>query len=91
VCPVTLTGLGERSHLASREVDLDSYIADVVNVIEFEDLQGVVLIGHSYAGLVVTAVADRVPERISLLTYLDSGPVPDATAYLICSRPRPES
>ena len=82
VYPVTLTGLGERSHLASREVDLDTYIADVVNVIEVEDLQDVVLVGHSYAGLVVTAVADRIPERISLLTYLDSGPVPDATAYL---------
>lgn len=82
VYPVTLTGLGERSHLASREVDLDTYIGDVVNVIEFEDLQDVVLVGHSDAGLVVTAVADRIPERISLLTYLDSGPIPDATAYL---------
>ena len=76
VYPVTLTGLGERSHLASREVDLDTYIADVVNVVEVEDLQDVVLVGHSYAGLVVTAVADRIPERISLLTYLDSGPGP---------------
>jgi pimeloyl-ACP methyl ester carboxylesterase len=82
VYPVTLTGLGERSHLASRDVDLDTYIADVVSVIEFEDLQDVVLVGHSYAGLVVTAAADRIPERISLLTYLDSGPVPDATDYL---------
>ena len=82
VYPVTLTGLGERSHLASPEVDLDTYIADVVNLIEFEDLRDVVLVGHSYAGLVVTAVADRIPERISVLAYLDSGPVPDGAAYL---------
>jgi pimeloyl-ACP methyl ester carboxylesterase len=82
VCPVTLTGLRERSHLASREVDLDTYVADVVNLVEFEDLHDVVLVGHSYAGLVVTAVADRIPERISLLAYLDSGPVPDRTAFL---------
>jgi pimeloyl-ACP methyl ester carboxylesterase len=82
VYPVTLTGLGERSHLASPEVDLDTYIADVVNLVEFEDLHDVVLVGHSYAGLVVTAVADRIPERIGVLAYLDSGPVPDGATYL---------
>jgi pimeloyl-ACP methyl ester carboxylesterase len=79
--PVTLTGLGERSHLATPQVDLDTYIADVVNLVEFEDLHDVVLVGHSYAGLVVTRVADRIPERISLLAYLDSGPAPDGSAY----------
>jgi pimeloyl-ACP methyl ester carboxylesterase len=82
VHPVTLTGLGERSHLATPQVDLDTYIADVVNLVEFEDLDNVVLVGHSYAGLVVTGVADRIPERISLLAYLDSGPAPDGTAYV---------
>jgi pimeloyl-ACP methyl ester carboxylesterase len=82
VYPVTLTGLGERSHLASREVDLDTYIADVVNLVEFEDLRDVVLVGHSYSGIVVTAIADRIPERIAVLAYLDSGPVPDGSAYL---------
>src|SRR4029450_666830 len=61
--PATLTGLGERVHLASPEVDLDTHITDVVNLIEFEDLRDVVLLGHSYAGLVVTGVADRVPDR----------------------------
>jgi hypothetical protein len=50
--PATLTGLGERVHLASPEVDLESHITDVVNLIEFEDLNDVVLLGHSYAGLV---------------------------------------
>ena len=74
--------MGERSHLASREVDLDTYVADVVNLVDFEDLHDVVLVGHSYAGLVVTAVADRIPERIAVLAYLDSGPVPDGAAYL---------
>jgi len=70
--PVTLTGLGERAHLASPQVDLDTHITDVVNLIEFEDLHEVVLLGHSYAGVVVTGAADRIPERISRLVYLDN-------------------
>ena len=80
--PATLTGLGERVHLASPEVDLDTHITDVVNLIEFEDLNDVVLLGHSYAGLVVTGVADRVPERISKLVYLDTGALPDGTILI---------
>jgi pimeloyl-ACP methyl ester carboxylesterase len=80
--PVTLTGLGERVHLASSEVDLDTHITDVVNLIEFEDLHDVVLLGHSYAGLVVTGVADRVPERIAQLVYLDTGAFPDGTVII---------
>jgi pimeloyl-ACP methyl ester carboxylesterase len=80
--PVTLTGLGERAHLASSEVDLETHITDVVNLVEFEDLHDVVLLGHSYAGLVVTGAADRIPGRISRLVYLDTGPVP-ADAALI--------
>jgi pimeloyl-ACP methyl ester carboxylesterase len=87
VYPVTLTGLGERAHLASSEVDLDTHVTDVVNLIEFEDLHEVVLVGHSYAGIVVTGVADRVPERIGRLVYLDSGPVPDGLAYLDTQSP----
>jgi pimeloyl-ACP methyl ester carboxylesterase len=82
VHPVTFTGLGERSHLASPEVDLDTYIADVVDLVESGDLHDVVLVGHSYAGHVVTAVADRIPERISLLAFLDAGPSPDGAAFL---------
>jgi pimeloyl-ACP methyl ester carboxylesterase len=80
--PATLTGLGDRVHLASPEVNLETHITDVVNLIEFEDLHSVVLLGHSYAGLVVTGVADRVPERISLLVYLDTGPIPNGTALI---------
>lgn len=82
VYPVTLTGLGERAHLASPQVDLETHITDVVNLIEFEDLHKVVLLGHSYAGVVVTGVADRVPGRISRLVYLDTGPIPDGAALI---------
>jgi pimeloyl-ACP methyl ester carboxylesterase len=80
--PVTLTGLGERVHLASPEVNLATHITDVVNVIEFEDLDDVVLLGHSYGGLVVTGAADRIPERISQLVYLDTAPLPDGANLL---------
>jgi pimeloyl-ACP methyl ester carboxylesterase len=80
--PVTLTGLGERAHLASPEVDLDTHITDVTNLIEYEDLRDVVLLGHSYGGLVVTGAADRVPERISRLVYLDTAPLPDGVAVV---------
>lgn len=66
------TGLGERAHLARREIDLDTHIADVVNVLEFEDLRDVVLIGHSYGGMVATGVADRARERLRRLIYLDA-------------------
>jgi len=68
----TLTGLGERAHLASPDVSLETHIADVVGVLEAENLSDVVLVGHSYAGIVVTGVADRVPERIARIVYLDA-------------------
>ena len=65
----TLTGQGERSHLASTNIDLDTHIQDIVNVIVWEDLHNVVLIGHSYGGMVITGVADRAPDRIRRLVY----------------------
>src|SRR5918997_4262365 len=68
----TLTGLGERSHLLSDAVDQETHITDVVNVLEYEDLQEVILVGHSYAGMVITGVADRLPERIGHLVYFDA-------------------
>jgi pimeloyl-ACP methyl ester carboxylesterase len=68
----TLTGIGERVHLGSPDTDLDTHLEDVVNVLEFEALHGVVLVGYSYGGVVVTGVADRVPERIAQLVYLDA-------------------
>ncbi|MEA2670641.1 MAG: hypothetical protein QOG45_861 [Chloroflexota bacterium] len=80
VYPVTLTGLGERVHLARPETDLKTHIADVVDLLDHEDLHGAVLVGHSYAGIVVTGVADRRPERLEAVVYLDTGPVPDGMA-----------
>lgn len=68
----TLTGLGERMHLNSTEVDLETHIMDVVNLILFEDLHDVVLTGHSYGGMVVTGVIDRIPERIRHVVFLDA-------------------
>jgi pimeloyl-ACP methyl ester carboxylesterase len=68
----TFTGQGEREHLASPNIDLNTYIQDVVNVIRFEDLHDVVLVGHSFGGMVVTGVADRIPERIKTLIYVDA-------------------
>jgi pimeloyl-ACP methyl ester carboxylesterase len=82
VYPVTLTGLGERAHLARPEIDLETHVADVLNLLAYEDLADVVLVGHSYAGIVVQAVADRVPERLAALVYVDSGPLADGTSHL---------
>lgn len=68
----TLTGLGERSHLASSQIGLGTHIQDIVNVLEYEDLKQVILVGHSYGGMVITGVADRVFKRIQHLVYLDA-------------------
>jgi pimeloyl-ACP methyl ester carboxylesterase len=68
----TLTGLGERAHLAQAAIDLELHVQDVVAVLEMEDLRDVVLLGHSYGGMVVTATADRRPERVGRLVYLDA-------------------
>jgi pimeloyl-ACP methyl ester carboxylesterase len=68
----TLTGLGERSHLVSGDVDLDLHITDVVAVLHYEDLRDVILVGHSYGGMVITGVADRAFDRIGRLVYLDA-------------------
>ena len=68
----TLTGLGERRHLISAGVDLEMHIADVVGVLTFEDLRDVILVGHSYGGMVITGVADRAADRIRELVYLDA-------------------
>jgi pimeloyl-ACP methyl ester carboxylesterase len=68
----TLTGLGERAHLANPDIDLSTHIQDVVAILECEDLQRVVLVGHSYGGMVITGVAERTAERLSHLVYLDA-------------------
>jgi pimeloyl-ACP methyl ester carboxylesterase len=68
----TYTGLGERSHLANPDIGLETHITDIVNVIEYEDLRDIVLLGHSYGGMVATGVADRVGDRINQVIYLDA-------------------
>lgn len=68
----TFTGLGERSHLTGLSNDLEIHIQDVLGVLEYEDLRDVVLIGHSYGGMVATGVADRARDRIKHLVYLDA-------------------
>jgi len=73
---VTLTGLGERAHLASRRIDIETHIQDIIGTLDFEDLKESVLVGHSYAGPVVTAVAHRRPGRLHGVAYLDTGGLP---------------
>lgn len=68
----TLTGLGEQAALLTPEIGLDTHIQDVVNLIETKDLRRVTLVGHSYSGMVITGVVDRVPDRIAHLVYLDA-------------------
>jgi pimeloyl-ACP methyl ester carboxylesterase len=68
----TYTGLGERDHLANPSIDLETHIQDILNVIKYEDLRDIVLIGHSYGGMVATGVADRARDRIVQLIYIDA-------------------
>jgi pimeloyl-ACP methyl ester carboxylesterase len=80
VYPITLTGLGDRAHLDTPQTDLATHVTDVVNVLAYEDLTGVVLVGHSYAGFVVSGVADRAAERLGHLVYLDANVPRDGEA-----------
>jgi len=66
------TGLGDRAHLANPDIDLEMHIQDILNVIRYEDLRDIVLLGHSYGGMVATGVADRARESINQLIYLDA-------------------
>ena len=68
----SLTGLAERAHLLSQAVDLDLHIRDVVELLYYEDLRDVILVGHSYGGMVITGVGDRAVDRVSKLVYLDA-------------------
>jgi pimeloyl-ACP methyl ester carboxylesterase len=69
---LTLTGLGDRAHLLSASVNLDTHIEDVVRLLEDERIEDAVLVGHSYAGMVIAGAADRVPERVDALVYVDA-------------------
>lgn len=68
----TLTGLGEREHLMSADVGLDTHVSDIIGVLEYEDLRDVVLVGYSYGGMVIAGVAEKAAERIAHLVYLDA-------------------
>lgn len=70
--PITLTGMGERVHLASEDLGMETAIQDVMNVIKYNDLDDFVLVGHSFAGKVAAAVADRVPDKVKLILYVDA-------------------
>lgn len=68
----TLTGVGERAHLARPDIDLDTHVRDVLGVLDYEDLNDVILVGHSYSTMVVTVVAERAPERLARLVLIDT-------------------
>lgn len=72
VITATLTGLGERAHLLSRDTGLDTHIADILGLVHYRGLDGLTLIGHSYGGTVITAVAERIADSIRRLVYLDA-------------------
>ena len=78
----SLTGCGERAHLMRPEIDLETHIQDVAGVMDYEMLDDVALVGHSYAGMVVTAIADRMPERLRALVYIDAALPTDGEAML---------
>jgi pimeloyl-ACP methyl ester carboxylesterase len=78
----TMTGLGERAHLLNAEVDLDRHIEDIAAVLQWEDLRDVILVGHSYGGMVITGTADRVAARVGRLVFLDAAtPVNGQSLY----------
>jgi pimeloyl-ACP methyl ester carboxylesterase len=82
VHPVTLPGLADRAADAGPEVDLETHIGDVVGLLDDRNLADVVLVGHSYGALVTTGVADRAPDRLARLVYVDSAPIPDGMAMV---------
>lgn len=76
----TLTGLGERAHLLTPEVGLRTHVTDILGVLRYEDLHDVVLVGHSYAGLVVRETADQAPHRVGRIVLLDAWVGPDGAS-----------
>lgn len=83
----SLTGLGERAHLLSDDINLDTHITDIASLIEVEDLRDVIIVGHSYGGMVITGVADRVSDRIANIVYLDAANPLDGQSMLDVAGP----
>ncbi|AVT31897.1 esterase [Plantactinospora sp. BC1] len=89
--PMTLTGLADRAHLAGPDVGLETHTADIVGLVEAEELHDVVLVGHSGGGMPVQQAADRLPDRIARVVYLDSGPLPEGTAQFDTNPPEEQA
>ncbi len=87
VRPATLTGLAERAAEATPETDLDTHVADVIALLEIDDLRDVVLVGHSYGGMVVSVAAGRAAERLARVVYVDSGPLPEGMSQFDTNSP----
>lgn len=90
VHPVTLTGVGDREAEGRPETNLDTHVGDVVALIDREGLADVTLVGHSYGGLIAQMVADRIPDRLTRVVYLDTGPLPDGWSMLDFAGPERE-
>ena len=82
VVPVTLPGLAERAHLLDRETGLDAHVCDVSEMLRRDDLRDVILVGHSYGGAVITAAAERAPERLRCLVFLDASTPQDGDSTI---------
>jgi pimeloyl-ACP methyl ester carboxylesterase len=87
VYALSLTGLADRSHLASDAVNLDTHIADVVNLVKWEDLHDIVLVGHSYAGVVLGGAAEEIADRVKSIVFLDAF-MPEAGKSMVDISPR---
>lgn len=85
------TGLGERAHLANPSIDLETHIQDVLNVITYEDLRDIVLLGHSYGGVVATGVVDRISDRVTQLIYVDAFVPRDGQSLFDLNEPAQEA
>ena len=83
----TLSGLGERSHQVNAGIDLDTHVTDVTAVLHYEDLRDVILVGHSYGGMVVTGAADRAADRVGRLVYLDAATPADGQSLVDVAGP----
>jgi pimeloyl-ACP methyl ester carboxylesterase len=83
----TLTGLGERAHQLAPGIDLGTHITDIAAVLHYEDLRDIILVGHSYGGMVITGVGDRAPERVGKLVYLDAATPSDGQSLVDVAGP----
>jgi pimeloyl-ACP methyl ester carboxylesterase len=87
VYPMTLTGVAERAGEATADVDVDTHTADILDLLRREDLRDVILVGHSGGGLPVAQAADRAPDRLRRVVYVESGPLPDGVSQFDANEP----